>query len=111
MLPPSSSRDYPVFVVVYSDDFAVAGPKKAAEHAYKTIDGWFGFSKKEGVEAELKIFLSINRAELPRKENGARVCQSDQIEYIENITKRYLDAPGLRRHLDTAPDKRRRRNR
>lgn len=90
-------------VVLYSDDFALAGPEKHARDTHQLLDKLFGFSKKGGTDPELKEFVSIHRTVLPPDESGARRCQLSQGEYIDAIVARYCREAGVKnvRHFVT----------
>ena len=52
----------PVFVVLYVDDLAIAGPGEQVDLSHKELDAALGFSEKEA--EDLRSFLSINRTEV-----------------------------------------------
>jgi uncharacterized protein YqgV (UPF0045/DUF77 family) len=82
-------------LVIYSDDFAIAGCSAPANESWEIMDTVFGFSKKEGKGRRCDVYLSIHRTELPPSDDGARRCQLNQTEYIEAICKAYMEERGL----------------
>ena len=98
---PGAAASVPgTLIVVYADDFDIAGPEE--DHVYDTLSREMKFDHAaKDPESELKELIGLEFYNLPKDPNdksGLNRCVAHQSSYIQHIVEEYEE-----RHFGGAP--------